>query len=243
MKTIFLLSCIFIAQTLFAQNNREGDFNNINWGQVFITKSLEKKTAIQAEYQWRRTEGLRHGQQSLFRTAFQYKPNDVFSAAIGYAEVETFAYGDYPIAANGTFPEHRLFEQAILKQSINKFSISSRLRIEQRWLGVVKPGTKREIERWNYLNRFRYLLKLQYPLTKNVYAWLGDELFIGAGKNVGVNIFDQNRLHACIGYKINKALSVEVGYINQTLQQGRMVNNKTIIQRNNGIILALLANF
>lgn len=243
MKTIFLLPCIFIAQVLFAQNNRESDFNNINWGQVFITKSLGKKTALLAEYQWRRSEGLRNGQQGLFRTAVQYKPNDAFSAAIGYAEVETFAYGDYPIAANGAFPEHRLFEQAILKQNISKLFIISRLRIEQRWLGVVKPGTKREIERWNYLNRFRYLLKLQYLLTKNIYAWFSDELFIGAGKNVGVNIFDQNRLHACIGYKINKALSTEAGYINQILQQGRMVNNRTIIQRNNGIILALLANF
>jgi len=243
MKVCFIIPVYFFAQTLFAQNNRESDFNNINWGQVFITKTFGKRISLLAEYQWRRTAGVKNWQQGLFRTAVQYKINDAVSAAVGYAEAETFPYGSFPIAANGTFPEHRLFEQVVLKQNIHKLSITSRLRVEQRWIGAVKPGPGREIEKWNYASRFRYLIRIQYPLNEKLYAWLADEIFIGAGKNVGVNIFDQNRIHACIGYKFNKTISVDMGYINQTLQQGRVVNNKTIMQRNNGITMACQLSF
>jgi hypothetical protein len=219
-----------------AQNDRVNDYNNINWVQLFITKSINKKTDWLVEYQWRRTNGLKYWQQGLFRTAIQYKPNSNVAVAAGYTQAETFPYGDYPIASNGTFPEHRLFQQVLLRQSFSKLSISHRFRIEQRFIGRVKAGTDREIEKWLFSNRFRYMLKLQYPFNKNFYGWCGDELIVSAGKNVGVNIFDQNRMHLNLGYKINSKISVELGYINQTLQQGRRVNNSTIVQRNNGIV-------
>jgi hypothetical protein len=243
MKILITIICFFITITCVSQNNRQNDFNNINWVQFFGIKKLGKKTALLFEYQWRRTNGFKDWQQGLFRTALQYKISDVASIAFGYAQAETHAYGDFPIAANGTFPEHRLFEQAIIKQNIGKLSFTSRLRIEHRWLGAVKAGTDRTIEKWNYINRFRYLLKIQYPISKKIYAWLGDEIFIGAGKNVGQNIFDQNRLHANFGYTFNKNIAIEMGYINQLIQQGRLVNNKTIIQRNSGVTLATLLNF
>jgi Protein of unknown function (DUF2490) len=236
MKRLLVGFFLFLAYHSFAQNDRVNDYNNINWAQLFVTKSINKKTDWLIEYQWRRTNGLKHWQQGLFRTAIQYKPNSNVALAVGYAQAETFAYGDYPIANNGTFPEHRLFEQVLLKQSLSRLSISHRFRIEQRFIGRVKAGTDRDIEKWIFSNRFRYLLKLQYPLSKNFYGWCGDELLISAGKNVGVNIFDQNRIHLNLGYKINSKIAVELGYINQTLQQGRRVNNSTIVQRNNGIV-------
>ncbi len=225
-----------------AQNIRYNDFNNINWLQFFGSKKLGKKTTLLFEYQWRRTAGLKDWQQGLFRTALQYKINDASSLSIGYAQAETYPYGDYPIAASGTFPEHRIFEQLILKQAIDKITITNRFRIEQRWLGRVKHGTDRDIEGWTYLNRFRYLIKAQYPFNKKLYGWLGDEIFIGAGKNLGVNIFDQNRIHANLGFIVNKRISLEAGFINQTLQQGRLINNKVIMQRNNGVIFATFLN-
>jgi hypothetical protein len=213
------------------QNNRQNDFNNINWVQMFVTKKLSPKTDWLVEYQWRRTNGFKHW------------PNSAVSLALGYAQAETHPYGRFPIAANGTFPEHRLFEQVVVKQNIGRFSITNRFRIEQRWLGRRRPGSDREIEGWTFLHRFRYLLRVQYPLGKKMYGWLGNEIFIGAGKNVGVNIFDQNRIHANLGYKLNRYMNIELGYINQTLQQGRLVNGQTIMQRNNGLAIATTLNF
>ena len=44
-----------------------------------------------------------------------------------------------------------------------------------------------------------------------------------------------------IGYKINKTVKLEAGYINQTVQQARRINDKAVYQYNNGFLLA--ANF
>jgi len=94
-----------------------------------------------------------------------------------------------------------------------------------------------------FLHRFRYHFKIQYSITPKFYIVAADEIFIGAGKNVGVNIFDQNRIFLLAGFKINKNVSVEGGYFNQTLQQGRRINNNSIIQRNNGVVLSSFLQF
>ena len=130
-----------------------------------------------------------------------------------------------------------------LRQPLNKFLLTHRFRVEQRWLGRVKAGTDREIEEWLFLHRFRYQFRTQYSLNKKMYAAVADEIFIGAGKNVGVNIFDQNRLFLLVGYKLNKNVNIESGYFNQTLQQGRRINNQTIMQRNNGLLVSCITNF
>jgi Protein of unknown function (DUF2490) len=244
MKKIVLIPLLLLVIKLSAQNDRVNDFNYINWLQTFNTISLNKKWSLHLEYQWRRDKGLKNWQQSLLRIGTNYKLNENITAHLGYGWVETFSYGDYPIANNGTFPEHRIYEQLNLRQPVNKFLFTHRFRVEQRWLGRVKAGTagNREIEDWFFLHRFRYQFRTQYHFytkdDKQLYGVAADELFIGAGKNLGTNIFDQNRIFLLLGYKLNKRLSIEAGYFNQTLQQGRRINNSTIIQRNNGWLLS-----
>ena len=209
MKLIFSLASLLFSAMLFAQNDRQNDFNNISWVQTFVTKKIGPKTDFLIEYQWRRTNGLKNWQQGLFRTAIQLKISEVVTVAAGYAEVETFKYGNYPVANNGTFPEHRIYEQIIFKQPIKKWVFTHRFRIEQRWLGRVKTGTDREIEEWSFLHRFRYQFKTQYSITAKFYAAVADEIFIGAGKNVGVNIFDQNRIFYWQGLSLIKISSLK----------------------------------
>jgi hypothetical protein len=111
----------------------------------------------------------------------------------------------------------------------------------------MKAEPEIEVEDWIFLHRFRYQFRTQMALwssdQKQFYAAAADEIFIGAGKNLGTNIFDQNRIFLLAGYKFNKNISVEAGYINQTLQQGRKINDKTIIQRNNGFVFTTIGNF
>jgi len=227
-----------------AQNDRINDDNSIAWAQLYTTARLTSKWDALIEYQWRRTNGLKIWQQSLLRTGVQRRLSNQVSIAISYGWIETFPYGDYPLAANGTFPEHRIHEQVQLKNTFGKLSITQRLRIEQRWIGRVQPNTKRKIEDWIYSNRFRHLVRLQYPLATNnkLYTAVADEVFISAGKNVGANVFDQNRLMLMLGSRISDHLSVEAGFINQTLFQGRRINNNTIVQDNNGATLAFIVN-
>lgn len=247
MKKIIAILFLALSYSAFSQNDRLNDYNNTNWLQTFHTISLHKKWSLHLEYQWRRENGLKDWQQGLLRVGANYKVNDNITAHAGYAWVETFPYGEYPIANNGTFPEHRIYEQLSFRQPIKKLVFTHRFRIEQRWLGRVKAGTNREIEGWNFLHRFRYQFRTQYPFytkaDKQFYGAAADEIFIGAGKKVGVNIFDQNRIFVLLGYKFNKRIAIEAGYFNQTLMQGRRINNQTIVQRNNGFVISSFINW
>jgi hypothetical protein len=246
MKKLFWIILCAFPFTGRAQNDRLQDNNSLEWAQLFTTVKLSPKWDALVEYQWRRTNGLKDWQQSLFRTGIQRRLNNQLTLAAGYAWIETFPYGDYPLAANGTFPEHRIHEQIQLRTTLGKLTVSQRLRIEQRWLGRVQANTKRIIEDWVYSNRFRHLVRLQHPLVQqnafSLYGAVADEIFIGAGKNVGANVFDQNRIMLILGSKLSNQISIEAGYINQTLFQGRRVNNNTIVQNNNGATLALIVN-
>lgn len=233
---------LLLALGAAAQNDRVIDHNTIAWGQVFTTVKAAPKWDVLVEGQFRRTRGLKDPQQNLYRGAVQYRPGEQVALAAGYGYIETFAYGDYPLAANGTFPEHRVFEQVVLKQSISKLGVAHRFRLEQRWLGQRAPVEEREITGYTYLNRFRYQVRLQHPLASlgrtTLYAAAADELFIGAGKNVGANIFDQNRAQVFLGARLSPKLALEGGYINQTVLQGKRVAGHTIMQHNNGVTLA-----
>jgi len=80
-------------------------------------------------------------------------------------------------------------------------------------------------------------LKGKETIDKTPYISIYDEIFIGFGDNVNENIFDQNRIGILLGYRFSSLVRIEAGYLNQTLQLGREVNNRNVFQRNNGIIV------
>ena len=57
-----------------------------------------------------------------------------------------------------------------------------------------------------------------------------------------VNIFWPEPYFLQAGIKLNKYITLEGGYFNQTLQQGRRINNNSIMQRNNGVVLSSFVN-
>lgn len=250
-RYLTILSFILFFGGVVNAQNRLSTHNTIVWLNQFHTFNIDKHWAILAEYQWRRVEGLKSWQQSLLRGGVQYKFNNGLSVLAGYGWIETFPYGDYPPAAFQPFPEHRIFEQIVWNDNIGRVQLNHRGRLEQRFLGVLNPAAKdsREITKWNYLNRIRYQLRVTVPVNhpvmadKTFYAAAFDELFIGFGKNVNANIFDQNRIGILLGYRFNKRFSVEGGYLNQTVQQGQPVSGKSVFQYNNGLIVNLLCNW
>jgi hypothetical protein len=241
-----LLFCI--TKINFAQNRLKTN-NTIIWLNQFHTININKNIAVLAEYQWRRTEGLKSWQQSLLRGGIQYKFKNGLSLLAGYAWTETFPYGDYPPKASQPFPEHRIYEQIIWNDNIGRVLLNHRGRLEQRFLGVLDPAATdgRAITKWNYLNRLRYQLRVTVPVNNatlidnTFYTAAFDEIFIGFGKNVNANVFDQNRIGLALGYKLNKRLGFEVVAFNQTVQQPAQVNGKSVFQYNNGFMLN--ANF
>lgn len=245
-KILSLLILSFFCFQSFSQETRLNDNNSIAWLAYTGGIKLNQKISIHTEYQWRRTDGFKNWQQALYRTGVNYSLRKDVNIIAGYAFAQTFTYGEYPAAF--AFPEHRIFQQVLIKNPIGKVDVSHRFMLEQRFVGRVFLENGNKKTDYSYLNRMRYRAKVEIPFQKNKLAtnWsliLQDEIFIGWGKNIGANIFDQNRIGIMLGYKPNSTLKLEAGYINQTLQQGRRINNNPVFQHNNGFLLAANFNF
>lgn len=217
MIRMILLAILFLARAVPAQD-RIATVNQHAWYNYFGDHPLSKNWGIHLEGQWRRHDLGLKWQQLLLRPGVNYELNANVTLTAGYAFVDTFRYGDYP--APFRFPEHRLFEQVLLKQNIGRVNFQHRYRLEQRYLGQKDQAGSR-IESWRYENRFRYLVKASIPFTQKgkTYLALYDEIFVNFGRNVAANVFDQNRAYVAVGFPIAKETKLEAGYMMQTVQQ------------------------
>ncbi|MFL6448025.1 MAG: DUF2490 domain-containing protein [Bryobacteraceae bacterium] len=206
------------------------DSNVHGWLMYFGDHPVSDRWGVHLEAQFRRTNGGLAPQQLLLRPAVNYTINSHLMLTGGYGYVRTSRYGDFPPAA--AFPEHRLFEQALIKHKWGVLGIQHRLRLEQRLVGSV-PAPDADVESWQTRNRFRYMLRGDIPLpfgspgNRRFGVGLYDEVFYQFGANRGARYFDQNRAYAALTYKITKANRLEFGYLHQYVAQrnGRIVEH------------------
>lgn len=232
---------------LSGQETRISDPNPIAWIAYTGTFKTGEKISIHTEYQFRRVGKISKGQQDLLRTGINFSPNKNIVLTAGYAFIQTYRYGDFPAAFD--FPEHRTHQQAVFKSQIGRISVTHRYMQEQRWLGAVSVNGPIRTTEYFYANRTRYRARVDIPLQRKSHLnpkWnlvLQDEIFIGYGKNLNSNIFDQNRVGVLIGYKFKDNFKLEAGYMNQFLQQPRRVNNSPVIQYNHGVLISAVFQF
>lgn len=243
-KGFLIALLVLLCTALKAQSGRINTYNTIGWYNYFGNYRLSDKVSLHAEYQWRRARLITDWQQSLLRVGVNYhlKPSILFR--VGYAWAETFPYGDIPINVFGkTFTEHRMYQMLQLSQPEGRFDFTHRLMLEQRWIGRYSSVALEKEDDYVYTNRMRYMFRTVYRLLKDAkkyplpYVAAYDEILIGFGKNVAVNIFDQNRLGCLLGIKLNSSWSIEGGYFNQIVQFSRLVGGQSVVQYNRGIIL------
>ena len=245
---LMLSACFFSA---YSQNNtRISDHNNIGWFNYNGTFKLDKKFGLHTEYQLRQDNYITNKQQGLLRLGINYQVNPNLQIRLGYAWIETYPYGDININGFGKdFTEHRSFQMATVTDKISIVDLSHRFMLEQRWVGRYSNATLATEDEFLFMNRLRYMFRMQIPLKgttivdKTPYVAIYNEIFAGFGKNVNENIFDQNRLGILAGYRFNKNLRIEGGYLNQIVQLGREVGGRNVFQYNNGFILSSIFNF
>lgn len=249
-KLLPLLFLVSLLQVGFAQN-RLIDNNRIGWFNTFITAGLTEKFSLHGEFQFRRDNVITDNLQNLLRFGINYKAQPNVLLRAGYAHLTTFNYGDFPLNAFGkTFPEHRTFVMVQLENKLSKLSISHRYKLEQRWIGTFSNNQLNQNDAWLYTNRLRYMLRMQM-LVKNfaaneqrkLYTAAYNEIFIGFGKQVQQNVFDQNRLAVMLGFQLNKHFRLEGGYFNHTLQLARRINQQNVFQYNQGVIVNSYVSF
>lgn len=233
-----------ISAYLTGQNNRINTGETIGWFNYFGTIKLSDKFGLHTEYQWRRDDFIENWQQGLLRLGVNYQLNPRVLFRVGYAHIETYPYGEIPINGLGRdFTEHRIFQMVQLSHKESRVDFSHRFMLEQRFIGRYSSPEKTKEDEFPMLNRMRYMLRMQVPLKgdeikdKTPYVAVYDEVFIGFGENVNVNVFDQNRVGVLLGYRFSPQFRLEGGYLNQLVQFGRQINGKNVFQNNHGFIL------
>lgn len=225
------------------QNTRLISDQQHGWLLLNGSIKLSNKFSVLYDFQFRRDDIVQNWQQFLLRAGLGYTLTENVQGVVGYCFVETYPYGDFPVA--NAFPEHRIWEQLQTKQSIGKIGLTHRFRLEQRMLGYAATG---EFQPYRFENRIRYMCRWTFPLKSwekhklllNVF----DEIFINFGKNVAYNVFDQNRIAGTIGYSISPKITFEVGYLNQMVGLRSLTSdNKSRFENNHTITLGFTGNF
>ncbi|MFN4233892.1 MAG: DUF2490 domain-containing protein [Bacteroidia bacterium] len=238
-----LLNLIFINSAL--TQSRIQNINNNGWYMYFGNHRLTNKWSLHTEYQWRRNEWINNWQQSLARIGIDYRINDQAIITLGYGNIITYPYGEQAVLT--TFNEHRIWQTLTLSHKNGRINFSHRYRLEQRFLDKYKKETNGEIifDTLIYTNRIRYLFSVVIPINKavieknTVFIRMYEEPFISFGKNVGKNIFDQNRLFFALGYQILPSTNIQLGYMNHLVFK----NDGIHYENNNTLQIALTHNF
>lgn len=236
-----LLSIAVHAQQTAARYNA---WNNNAWLMYFGNHKVADKFGLHIEAQIRRNDILKNWQQLLLRTGIEYYMPSA-RLTLGYGFIETYGYGEFPVA--NAFPEHRIWQQALLSNPIGAFKLTHRYRLEQRFIGSSATG---QFANGRYENRFRYMLRINRALKGSeiergkFYFSLYNEIFVNFGKEVGYNLFDQNRAYGAIGYHLGKIGRVELGYMYQLLQQRKLLLSNSpalnIIENNHTLQVSLV---
>jgi len=199
-----------------------------NTGWLFLTNSTKfnEKWGAHFDLQLRSSDEFKNVRNLLIRPGITYHFNDDNNLTLGYLFTQTYSPG----AASIT--EHRSWEQFIRTHKIKTINVSHRLRLEQRFIEKIATDDV-------FAQRLRYFVRFLIPLKKDIqkfeqglFAAIQNEIFLNV-QNKGVvnnSFFDQNRAYGALGYRIQKQIDIEVGYMNQAVKGPSGHTNNNVIQ-------------
>lgn len=231
------------------QTQRITDPNANLWISHWGDQRIHDRWSLHTEIHWRRADLGMNWQQLLVRPAVNYHLNDQVLFTQGYSYYFNYQYGEYPIRFQNW--EHHLYQQVQLTQPLGRIKFQHRFRMEERFIAQLTPSTENpangEFDRYAYQSRFRYRVWLTIPLGRHAQAEPGgftanfyDEVFLNFGDSQRLDYIHQNRISALLGYQVNKAFSVLLGYLYQTIQRPGAANGADLMELNSTIHLALV---
>lgn len=210
--------------------------HNLNaWAMYFGDHPIGKsRWGVHLEGQWRRHAGFNHWQQLLIRPGVNFEVNKFLLLTAGYAFINSHRYGEFPTFARAT-PEHRIWEQALLRYKTGKLSWSTRLRFENRFIGLRDLGGT--LTDYRYENRFRAWQRVTVPLSPRYYVTGYDEIWFYVKPYVSTSALDQNRAYVALGRRFGPSWEFEAGYMLQSIWQ----RNGRVTEANHTLMFSIVS--
>lgn len=229
-KSVIILVLLFVLPArLLAQTNQFS-----GWAGVFHTQKVSEHWGYSFDAQLRSHDELSYLKHIMLRPSANYYFSKNKVGALGYAYIAT--YGRNADNDHTFRPEHRIWQQYMYTHKIAPHvSLSHRFRLEQRFLGNTAVDKN---DRY-FAQRFRYFARTIIPIqndsavfAKGPFAALQNEVFVNVQHKNKVNkhFFDQNRAYVAVGYRINKMIDLETGYLNQYIKQAEAYTINHIAQ-------------
>lgn len=228
-----LLFVTFFFSLFFAS---EAQVQFSGWLASFNTFGISKKLSLHFDGQLRSTDRWHNVQTLLLRPGLNVHLSKQLILTAGYAFVDSRrTVGNL----SSLLPEHRIWQQATVNHKIKTVAVAHRLRFEERFLSKAKAvNNNLEADGYNQAFRLRYFLRNIVPFNgkadfkKGWFGALQNEVFLNTGNKTTVNgkTFDQNRLYAAVGYRLNAKIDLETGYMNQYTNTATSFTNNHIVQ-------------
>lgn len=186
------------------------DSNLGNWLIYFGDKKINNSWNWHHEVQHRNYNAIGDLEQLLLRTGIGYNLTENNNNILfGYAYIHSQNYlsgSEDKLKLN----EHRIYQQFITRQNFGRVFLQHRYRFEQRFVED------------DFSLRFRYFLSFNLPINQK--SMLDNTFYLSSYNEIFIQTeatpFDRNRLYGGLGYKINKNVRLEAGYMNQFLSRG-----------------------
>lgn len=194
------------------------------WNQCLQKIRLNHRYTASLNAQYRVFTDREKGYHLYFSFGVLRKLNHGFSASLGLTNLNNnqFVDSDFVLV-----PEIRPFQSISYSSNFLKSNFSWRLMVEERFFKKAEEGHLVEGFHANWRIRNKVLFK--HSLSEKIFFLLSSEVMVNAG-GIDINIFDQHRGQAMVGYLFDK-LSFNLGYMHWFVQTESNVhqNRHTLI--------------
>jgi len=205
------LGVIFFSGSLHAQG-KEYTNEGIIWSQFTEKVRVNDMNTLALTIQHRAFLDRDKAYHLFFKGNWQHQLAGPLSIGAGFVNLNINVPSDDTHVLR---PELRPYQFVQMDFPVQKgSSFTWRLIAEERFFRKVANGDL--IAGHDFQWRFRNLIKFHQPLTERLDASVSTEIMLNA-KNVEVNVFDQNRLRALLGYSID-SFKISSGYMHWFVQ-------------------------
>ena len=144
------------------------------------------------------------------------KNNFAFDAAAAYFHFYGQNYSDAELETHPHYADIRFHQSILQRHMVGKFSMTNRLRLEERF---VQQNKAKGSDKFDLLPRLRLALLMNYALAEKWELRASDDVVFNVFQKDAPSVFERNLFSIGVYRKLSKNTGIEVGYLSQFISR------------------------